>query len=46
MKRTKWHFRLHDNKGGIIICSEPKAAEQVTADCHARFGNRLREVWI
>ena len=46
MKHTKWHFELIDGKGGIIICSEPKTAEQVTADCLERFGDRLREVWV
>ena len=45
MKQTKWHFRLHDGKGGIIICPYPKSQKEVEADCRERFGEeRLREV--
>lgn len=45
MKHTKFHFRLHDGKGGTVIYPEPATLETVTADCHGRFGSgRLAEV--
>lgn len=45
MKQTKWHFELHDGKGGIIIYPEPVSEEQVIEDCRDRFGeDRLKEV--
>lgn len=45
MKQTKFHFRLHDGKGGTVIYPEPVTLETVTADCHGRFGvKRVRSV--
>ena len=45
MKQAKWHFELHDGKGGIIIYPDPASKEQVIEDCKARFGEgRLKEV--
>lgn len=38
--KIKWHFDLHDGKGGIIIYSEPMTAGQVMEDCRQRFGER------
>ena len=40
-----FRFELHDGTSGSVIYPEPVTIEQVTADCHARFGvERVREV--
>lgn len=44
MKQVKWHFRLSDGKGGIIIRPAPSTRDEVLAECVARFGSRLKEV--
>ncbi len=45
MKQTKFHFRLHDGKGGTVIYPEPVTAKQARADLDGRFcGGRLAEV--
>lgn len=46
MTATKWHFELHDGKGGVLICPEPRNRDQVWRECWLRFGDRLREVWV
>lgn len=47
MKQTKWHFELHDGKGGIIIFGEPVSMDQVQEECVQRFGaHRLKEVTV
>ena len=43
--RTKWHFELHDGKGGIIIMPKPATEQEVIEVCRHQFGaDRLKEV--
>lgn len=40
-KRTKWHFELHDGKGGTIIFPSPVTSEEVVQECNDRFGQEM-----